>query len=668
MALPVHDFEREDAWNAEVSFDLDNDEEELTPTQEEAEADFAEYLLDLRCKGRVSSKTVCMIAWFATRAGVGGRVKDLRLGLKTKSGHLRSTGHFQRKLDRAVGETRDLKDRYELEIPGHDKHELSRTTLTLPCFPPHESLARELEEDPALRSRMEQSLLDEAWPPVYSQHPQVAAAAPGEVVYPLALYMDGVPFQRRESVLAFYIVNLLSPKRHLCVVIRKSQMCRCGCRGWCSLDPIMRFLKWSISAFAGVLPRERHDGTAFTTRADAQRRSVAGGRCIEGAFLYCKADWAEFAHTLGLPNWSSLEHPCFACSVERDQLGMLGEMSAEGPPFSAKTQRHYDEACEMCEFHVTITRRQHAVIMGLLEYDKRPHGNHGRALAAPGMPELGLLPGDRLEPTADLVDVASFDKLQNFPVTVLFWRHNNETMTLHRNPLFEALPFDYLAVDVLHTLHLGVYKAFCASTLWFLLDCNPWGLHNVGGCQELALNRLTMELQAWYGAARAAGEEVYEIGVLTVDMLGKRAKNTIATKGAETGSLLGFCRDILRRPGLAPRARPLLALGDALVDLQTACRTFPRVLGNVHRQRLVDIAKLAMNLREAAEVPLTPKWHLMLHLVQRAGWFGNPMLYATFEDEGYNGKLASLAKSFHTLTWHRRVLRAFQRAYTRPTN
>eukprot|EP00974_Lingulodinium_polyedra_P056948 5478095-Lingulodinium_polyedra.AAC.1 len=64
-------------------------------------------------------------------------------------------------------------------------------------------------------------------------------AAPGERVWPIAVFCDKVPFQHRDSALVFYFYNLVTGVRHLSIVLRTSEMCDCGCHGWCSLYPVM---------------------------------------------------------------------------------------------------------------------------------------------------------------------------------------------------------------------------------------------------------------------------------------------------------------------------------------------------------------------------------------------------------------------------------------------
>eukprot|EP00959_Pyramimonas_sp_CCMP1952_P067548 1410007-Pyramimonas_sp.AAC.1 len=62
------------------------------------------------------------------------------------------------------------------------------------------------------------------------------------------MYVDGVQFSRTDSVIGFFCFNIASGIRHLCATLRKSELCSCGCRGWCSVFPILAMLRWSILA------------------------------------------------------------------------------------------------------------------------------------------------------------------------------------------------------------------------------------------------------------------------------------------------------------------------------------------------------------------------------------------------------------------------------------
>ena len=99
----------------------------------------------------------------------------------------------------------------------------------LAVVPPHEALAAECADSPSVMERLHWSIAASEWAASYSAHPVVRASPPGTVL-PLALYIDGVPYSRHDGLLAFRVYNLITWKRHLAVVLRKPQVCACGCR------------------------------------------------------------------------------------------------------------------------------------------------------------------------------------------------------------------------------------------------------------------------------------------------------------------------------------------------------------------------------------------------------------------------------------------------------
>ena len=112
------------------------------------------------------------------------------------------------------------------------------------------------------------------WADDYWQHPIVATSA--ERVLPVALYCEGIEFAKRDGVLGFFATNLITEKRHLIGVFRRSSMCRCGCRYWCSLHTFWSFVRWCCDAVArGKYPDARHDKKDWSA-GDAIRESVVG--------------------------------------------------------------------------------------------------------------------------------------------------------------------------------------------------------------------------------------------------------------------------------------------------------------------------------------------------------------------------------------------------------
>jgi hypothetical protein len=281
--------------------------------------------------------------------------------------------------------------------------------------------------------------------------------------------------------------------------------------------------------------------------------------------------------------------------------------------------------------------------------------------------ELGLLQGDRLEPSKALRDVGSFET-QVVPFEVTFWRPQNETACKHRCSLFAicGVSVETLAIDALHTLNLGVYKSFCQAAIWQCIEADVWkiGTPNAEVLLSLSCGRLKQDLLAWYRRQRRDAPHVplYEISDFTPSMVGTHAHKCLATKAAETGTLVHFCRDLVaeHRARLGVKGVALLAVGNSLHALQVLMRESPRRLSAEQAQGMVDHAKAAAATRAAADVPFSPKWHLMLHLVSKAWRVGNPSSYSTFLDEGLNGALAKIGASSFRGTWYNSVLGAFR--------
>ena len=91
-----------------------------------------------------------------------------------------------------------------------------------------------------------------------------------------------------------------------------------------------------------------------------------------------------------------------------------------------------------------------------MRYDKRKTGFKGLCLTENVLiNNVQLKENDRLEPSETLPDVgAIFDDIDKFPIDVTFWRSSLETLTRHRNPIFDQeigiTPQRSLTADVLH--------------------------------------------------------------------------------------------------------------------------------------------------------------------------------------------------------------------------
>ena len=184
--------------------------------------------------------------------------------------------------------------------------------------------------------------------------------------------MDGVSYSLTDSVLGIWLICVPTQARYLVGAVRKSLVCRCGCRGWCSYWSILNWMKWSIEALArGSYPTSRHDGEPWLV-TDNYRRELAGQPLtMKSAIIRLKGDWAEFCERFGFPTWQSSLRPCFLCASSGDDLYNLGGGASGNLRWHINTDAEVDRACARCELHVRVVdRAQQARLALLLAYER----------------------------------------------------------------------------------------------------------------------------------------------------------------------------------------------------------------------------------------------------------------------------------------------------------
>ena len=529
---------------------------------------FVEFALTLYFEGKLSAKSLCCLCWWAEQAGAKQEPIS-KFALSPSA----SSGHFQRKVDVALDLTTKCDGMLTIPVPGHTKHDMFRTVEHIPVLPPHEVVEKELVQDPDLLDKIEQMSERDDWTRAYKEHAVVNSS--DEPVVPLLLYVDGVPFLKRDSVIGFYIHVLLTGRRYLMSILRKSYMCKCGCRGWCSLVQIWAMLRWSLeSCRLGFWPDVKYNGDSFT-EADGDHFKNKGKRLsAKSALIHIKGDWAEFAHSFGFPTWCSNTNPCMFCKCNKKTLYRT-QFSPFGMPHEDITQTDYDAACCLCEVWILITTvAMHCAILGALRYDKRKEAC-GRALQR-DLPEYGLEVYDRLEPQPGMYDVADFDRLV-LPRRVLFWRRRNDTIARHRCPVFSSLlgvSVGTLELDVLHILNLGVYLWFITDAVWHLIRVDAWKMGTEFSQDErhqLSAQRLKVDLMAWYERMHRERPtmHLHKLQELSPEMLGEWNNPKMRLKAAESKTMLYFVTDLLgEHAGSVPDGEALFEAGSCLVRFQ----------------------------------------------------------------------------------------------------
>lgn len=467
--------------------------------------------------------------------------------------------------------------------PIHNKHDGSREIKHLPGLPIHEVFADELASEPATcESSLAKLQADHLLPPCYYDCPVVGRW--GNRMYPCVFYFDGIAFARKDSVFAFFACGFVSGKQHCVFVLRKAEMGTCGWKGWRTRYLVFVFLRWAIDASStGLFP----DGCPFSDLGDdpLDMPGFSFGRCVLLHFL--NGDRSEFQVMLGFPTFASNCHPCPLCRVSRDAMSDFNGFTVSGRPFAEITYVDYELACAVCEFVVMLIASQHAYLLPRLGHDRRGRGGHGRCLLVDipvAITGVELLKGNRLEPFMDLFDVGGvFDRLRNFPIRIVVWRVAKESLTHHRNPIWNPeIGFtrdQVFALDNLYTSSLGVIVSVVAMIIVHLgirMDAGEAKETIEDARFAMSVMRIWAELTHHHDDLKRQGIRPPEVQELMPGMFGKGTAQTFTLKASESTWFLPCTRKLIIKHGrLFLDAPNLLVACDALLKCVELARAYP---------------------------------------------------------------------------------------------
>ena len=251
------------------------------------------------------------------------------------------------------------------------------------------------------------------------------------------------------------------------------------------------------------------------------------------------------------------------------------------------------------------------------------------------IPALGLVQGDRLEPSQNLQDVADWDDVDQveFPVTITFWRRGAETRERRRLPIMDpelGFTLDSICLDTLHCLFLGPAKDWCAAVLWAMIDHNVF--HVAPRLEDkivITVRRVKERLWAFYKKWKRdnPGDELTELQDLIPTMLGTDAHRNLAVKAMETKCLLPFCQHLLEEfaPALPSELADCSAgIGTCMARYLHLLRTELMVVRPETLQDMYDTIARMLRLWKITGLHVNPKLHLLMHLVHRTEHLGNP--------------------------------------------
>jgi hypothetical protein len=177
----------------------EDEDEKRKRLQADASASFSETLINAYLDGeKVTAKLLCILCQYATDSGMGGLANKL----KYKPG--RQSGKYSGRVKKVLGFDKHDRRLYKLGLVGHDKFDLSRSTLPTWCIPPHEALHEEVADaDESITDRLADAIRGSEWAQNYTEHP-VVLANPTKHCIPCALYLDGAPFSKNDGFLGYF--------------------------------------------------------------------------------------------------------------------------------------------------------------------------------------------------------------------------------------------------------------------------------------------------------------------------------------------------------------------------------------------------------------------------------------------------------------------------------
>jgi hypothetical protein len=168
-----------------------------------------------------------------------------------------------------------------IEIAANSKHGCVREKINCPIRLPSQIFSESYSD----AEHVEPPGCDPSVVSLFPNHPVVRRGLDAGLhwsrILPLVLYTDGVKYSTRDSFVGFYVTNYRNMEMYLCALFRKEDACKCGCRGWCTMFPILLELALDL------------------------RDAVVLGFLL--ATIMTKGDWPAYCEISGVRQWLGSE-------------------------------------------------------------------------------------------------------------------------------------------------------------------------------------------------------------------------------------------------------------------------------------------------------------------------------------------------------------------------
>ena len=462
---------------------------------------------------------------------------------------------------------------------------------------------------------------------------------------PIGFYTDKVAHTKNDSFLRFSIGLIWKKTTRTVFSIQTAILCKCGCKGRCTLDPIIVECNRAINRLQN---------------GDCEMGPCA---CVE-----YRGDWPERAERAGFKNHQGSES-CMDCKAPKgDMYKNIEQYGLIHMPHEERTQENYiaDLKSHLVEVKIDSEIQREALVKQSKFKKDYPQGRQIEGKIHPFVRAAGLIRGDLLQPYCG--DLQSLHTLEHIglPGTVWYFRpgphaHTGVSLLWNvpgvHNYGIEHFTLDRMVDDVLHTLALGTEGKYDGEVLVEALrkDVFETGQGNQKERLQYGVLKVRKEIKEYYKRmqAREPARKISKIDKLTVGMLGMENKKgpnkpTLKAKGGETSDLTEFCYEIAEKhQDKSEKLKTLAKAGKGLINLKLKLKTLPRKMTITQTQECLNDTKTFINGYKRAGCHMVPKFHRMIHLIRNSKKFGNPSKHATWWDEHENGILKRQAEQTH---------------------
>ena len=280
------------------------------PIDPDAADSFGKHVENLYLRNKFSALSTKQLTSKAQKAGAKGVAH-----LATPS----SEGNEQRSLMRAIMRKVTRPPVYWEQIPTYDpRTNKSRHMVWIPFLLMHELLWSIIQTSGMALKQF--TSLPSSLPGLNKMKASFCrkfGLAPSECI-PLGLHGDGVPHSKSGTVEVFSwnFIGIPTAERHLFCCIEKMYLCRCGCKGRCTFDAIMRVFVWCLDlVMMKNWPTCRRDGSPWL-KSDKWRSRMSGALGFCGGLLQVRGDWAWYKVMFAFKGWAA-QSICWRCGANR---------------------------------------------------------------------------------------------------------------------------------------------------------------------------------------------------------------------------------------------------------------------------------------------------------------------------------------------------------------